>query len=157
MSQIDDDEVLLALRGTLLTVAGLPAAADRVWDDVYAVVGGVKKTYEPQAGVPYLTESFVPTVGNLVTTHTKGLIVSEGLYVLTWFGVKGDGGTAIRAGTRAITAAFEPGMTVTLPSGNTLRIRATPVPSAGRVTPLAEGAHSYSQVTIAYEVEWNLS
>jgi hypothetical protein len=157
MAQIDLEEVLLALRAILLSVSGLPAPADRVWDDAYVVVGGQREPYEPKTGVPYLTEQFAPATSSLITTVTCGQMTDTGLYLPTWFGIKGEGGKAIRAGTTAIKAAFYPGRTVALASGNRLRIRTDPAPRAGQVIPLEQGGHSYQQVTIPWEVGWNLS
>lgn len=155
MSQVNDEEILLALRGVLLTVASLPAPADRVWDDTYSVIGGIKKPYQPKVGVPYLTEQFVPATSVLQTNTPRGLVLDTGLYVVTMFGITGEGGKAIRTVTNDIKVAFKIGTTMSTPSGNIVRVRTDQAPFAGQIIPLAEGGHSYSQVTVAYEVQWN--
>jgi hypothetical protein len=121
------------------------------------VVDGVQQPYVPVAGTPYLTEQIAPGPSALVTTRTCGLVEHRGLYLPTWFGVKGQGGTAIRAGVAAILAAFPPGLTNALASGNRLTIDTDPAPRAGQITPLDQGAHSYCQLQIPYRVDWNLS
>jgi hypothetical protein len=155
VSQIDDQEVLLTLRAQLLTVAGLPAAADRVFDNAYVVVGGVKQPYSPKPGMPYLTEKLVPATSALQTNTPRGLVVDTGLYILTWFGITGDGSSAIRAGANAIKTAFKIGTTLTTTSGNIVRVRTESGPVAGQIIDLTEGGHSYCQITVPYEVQWN--
>lgn len=155
MSQIDDQEILLALRGILLTVPGLPAPTDRVYENAYVVVGGQKVPYQPKPGVSYITEQSVPATSALQTNTPRGLVLDTGLYIVTWFGITGEGDNAIRAGTTAIKNAFKIGTAVTTPSGNVVRVRTDQGPVAGQIIPLTEGGHSYSQVTIPYEVQWN--
>lgn len=155
MSQIDDQEILLTLRAQLLTVGGLPAAADRVFDNAYVVVGGVKQRYESKPGVPYLTEKLVPATSALQTNTPRGLILDTGLYILTWFGITGDGSSAIRTGVTAIKTAFKIGTTLPTTSGNIVRVSTEAGPVAGEIIDLSEGGHSYCQVTVPYEVQWN--
>lgn len=154
MAQIDLEEVLLALRAVLLSVSGLPT--DIVYDDAYVVVNGQKQPYQPKPGISFLVEELAPGGSVLVTTSAHGLMSDAGLYLITWYGVSGEGGRAIRIGTNAIKAAFYPGRTVSLASGNRLRVDTDPAPSAGRVTPLESGGHSTQQVQVQYKVEWNL-
>lgn len=161
MAQLDLDEVLLALRAILLSVGGLPA--DRVWDDTYVAVGTQKVAYQPKPNVSYLTEQLAPgsselqtnTSRDVETNRPQGEMLDAGLYLPTWFGITGEGGKAIRAGTTAIKNAFYPSRVVVLGSGNRLRINGKPAPFAGQIIQL-EGGHSYQQVTIPYLVEWNL-
>lgn len=146
---------MLALRGILLTVPGLPAAEDRVWENAYVIANGQKVPYEPKIGVPYITEQFVSATSALQTNTPRGLILDTGLYFVTWFGITGEGDSAIRAGTTAIRTAFKIGTSVVTPSGNLVRVRTGQGPTAGQVTPLTEGGHSYSQVAVPWEVQWN--
>jgi hypothetical protein len=120
---IDDEAIQLALRTRLLTVSGLPAAANRV---------KVNKQYVQLAGVPYLEEDFVPSPPILVSTPGQGgTIQGSGLYVIRWYGIADKGSAAIRAGVQAILAKFTIGTTVALTNGDAVRIGTPTQPATG--------------------------
>lgn len=148
MAAFNDLETQLKLRAVLVTVAGLPPAQHRVWDNSYTVpTGGVQPApYKPTANVAYMTEKY-----SSGPSFVRGFRTTEhrGLYFVTYFGVPGLDITPIRTFTDAIRAAFPAMQGFAMASGNVVRIRGDQAPYAGEITPVESG-HSYSLVTIPW-------
>ncbi len=141
---LDDEAIMLALRNRLLTVSGIPAAANRV---------KVNKSYTPIAGVPYVEEDYVPGPPALKSFPAQGgTIEARGLYVVRWYGIEDKGSAAIRAGALTILAKFAIGTTMSLSSGGAVRITGTPFgPYAGAIRPTGDG-FAVCTITIPYVV-----
>lgn len=110
--------------------------------------------FTPVAGFPYIADRFVPATHNTVTfPPTNAQAHETGLYVVTWFGLSEKGESAIRRGVQAILERFTPGTSLTLDSGDVLRVRGAnpgdPGPQAGQIIPI-EGGWSYCQITIPW-------
>lgn len=148
MAAFADKETQLKLRAVLQTVAGLPPAQHRVWDNSNIIVGGVSKPYVPTPGVPYMTEKY-----SSGPSFVRGFRTTEhrGMYFVTIFGVPGLDITPIRTITDAILAAFPAMKGFAMMSGNVVRVRGDQSPYAGEITPIESG-HSYSLVTIPWFV-----
>lgn len=140
MTAFSAKETHLKLRALLLAVSGIPSAI--------ALENGA--TYTPTVGTPYLTESFVPSTNQLLTT-TRGIDEHRGLYIVTWYGIVGAGIAAIRDGVAAILNTFPAGASFALTSGLTLRIRGDVGPYAGQITPIDAG-FAVCVVTIPWRV-----
>lgn len=89
--------------------------------------------FTPPASDAYSEEDFVPATYTLRSvTQTNGLAIHTGLYVIRWFGVAGDGTTAMNTGLTALLARFGIGLTLTASDGTLVAI--------GTVTPPNRGA-----------------
>lgn len=151
MAAFSGKETQLALRAVLVTVAGLPAAQHRVWDNSYVVQPGSPQPvpYKPTPGVPYLTEKGTPQPSRIISTRTTE---HRGLYIVTYFGVTGNDIGPITTVTDAILAAFTAMKGFVMASGNVVRVRGDIAPWPSEIIPLESGSHSYSQVTIPWFV-----
>lgn len=106
------------------------------------------------AGVPFIRDAFVPAGTHLATYPADGGQVEDsGLYVVTWFGLAGQGTGAILRGTGALLRRFAPGTPMTMSDGNIVRVRgespSEPRPQGGQITPI-DGGWAYRQVQIPW-------
>lgn len=124
---LDDEEIHLALRAQLEAVAEIPPPRDRAWTNV---------DFKPDALRPHIESDFVPGPRPVLTMPARGGIVdASGLFVPKYYGLENEGEGIARAVVTAILRAFSPGLTITLPSGNTLRIRSDAAPYPGQILP----------------------
>lgn len=123
MTVIDPEKVHLALRGTLLTIAELPAL--RAWDNVSFTPSATAASIEDALGTFTTRRRTAPAA--LATVEATGL------YVIKVYGVANRGDSEIREMVTAIVDAFPLGGTATLDSGDVVRID-------------GEGGHTVSQI-----------
>lgn len=130
----------IALRNQLLTVPSLPPLAS------------TNRDFTPTAGTVYLDEQFVGQPGVLPSMRA-GPAVDFGLYILTIYGLQGDGIRTIGDLAAAILAVFTPGSPIaTLANGDTIRVRGDTTPWMGQLLN-QEGGRVRCVVTIPFRVQ----
>ena len=137
-------EIHLALRGLLLTAAGLPFGRARMFENE-------KELNPPPAGTPYVVEQNVPATSEVLTAtmQTGAVRFNDGIYIAQYFAVDGSGISTVGDAVDAILAVFPPGKAIPLASGAVLRIKGKPAPAAGGITQLD---NSFAFVTV--QVPW---
>lgn len=141
---IDDHEIHMALRAVLEDVPSLPPAVDRAWTSINFVANPTRKHVETD---------FVPGPKPVISISTvDGYVQARGNYVVRTYGLANVGEDAIRSDAKDIEAAFLPGTTITLDSGNRLMVMGNPAPYSGQVVPNGKGK-SVCTTTIPYECQ----
>lgn len=118
--------------GTRTIAAGLPAY--RAWENV---------AYEPTAGVPYVTEAYLPGPMSRQTLGTYGELEAMPTYVVRVNVPENTGIGAASQYADALLTLFAPGTAMTVGS-DTLRVRADVAPFRGQLLPVAPGFVSVS-------------
>ncbi len=105
------------------------------------------------AGVPLIEDRFVSAGNHLATYAAEGQAEDSGLYIVTWFGLAGQGTAAILRGTGALLQRFAPGTPMAMSDGNVIRVRgesrSEPRPQGGQIIPI-DGGWAYRQVQIPW-------
>lgn len=133
--------VHLALRNRLLTHATLPAS--RAWEN---------ERFAPVAGVPYIEEDFVPATAELRGITRGGDVVTEGLYVIRWFGLEGTS-LDLHDALDAALALFAPESTLTATDGTVVRIRGDQAPTRSQIA--RENGRAVATITIPFRLHHN--
>lgn len=118
---MNEHAVHMALRGQ--AIAALPAA--RQWEN---------SELTPASGVEYVTESFEPSGGVLRGARSGGLLVEEGLYIITWYGLANRGTQALATSLRALLDCFPAGSKIAASDGSTVYVKGNPIPWRSTIT-----------------------
>ena len=123
-----------------LTV-GLPSVC--VWEDT-SELDNIGNPTNRIVGLHYLTEEFVPGGGGMVTSpQQEGMEEEALLYVLTWYGVAGYAGGALRTCVDALKERYAIGTTLAVDDDRIYCGRlaggSSSKPRTGRITPVDGG------------------
>lgn len=132
--------ILLALRGQLATVSGLPT------DIAY-----VNRALTTAPGDQYLEEDFQPDPPTRVTLAKNGVLEARGLYAIRVFSAENEDAAAILTLADAIVAKLSAGTKLVLSDGNVVEIRGDPAPGVGPVLPGPPG-FCYTVVRVWWRV-----
>lgn len=109
---------------TRTITVGLPAG--RAWENLH---------FDPTAEVPYVREQYLPGPSTQLTLGDEGQLEVTPMYVLTLYGIGNTDIGSIRGYVDALLGHFKPGTTLTLASGDELRVRRDLAPFAGQLVP----------------------
>ena len=135
---IDHHLVHLALRNR--AASALPAA--REYENV---------AFTPPAGAPYVEEDYVPATSELRGLVKAGTVEDTAMYVLRWYGIAGQGTSAMNTGVQAILALFRPGDRFTATDGTVIRVRGDVAPTRSQIINAPDG-RPVATVTIPIRV-----
>lgn len=95
--------------------------------------------FTPTPGRWYLTEQYLPGSVARETMGSRGQIEAQPLYIVTLYAVAGYGEAAAYAVADAALALYPPDDTLTLTTGDVVRIRSSPAPYRGQLLPVKPG------------------
>lgn len=128
-----------AAAGRSLT-AGLPAF--RIWENYEK---------EPEQGRPYIEEEYIPSTHGLI--GASHVAEETGLYIVKWYGLRGQDILAIRRSVQKILRLFLPGYAVWSGGFVVVRVRSDTAPWAGQILPAIQAGWAVCTVTIPFRAE----
>lgn len=135
---------------SVLSVAGAAAGRSltaelpetRIWENMEG---------EAVPGRPFIEEDYVPgTHGLIGASHVAE---ETGLYIIRWYGLRGQDMTAIRRSVQKVLRLFLPGYAVWVGGYVVVRVRSDPAPTAGQILPAVQAGWAVCTVTIPWKAE----